>query len=57
LEWYQIVANVLGAIGMILIFVTSAFKNKKLVLTVQAGGHLFLAASDAFAGSCSSLFQ
>ncbi len=54
---FIIVANVLGAIGMILIFVTSAFKNKKLVLTVQAGGHLFLAASDAFAGSWSALSQ
>ena len=57
MEWYQIVANVLGAIGMILIFVTSAFKNKKLVLSVQAGGHLFLAASDAFAGSWSAFSQ
>ena len=52
-----IVANILGAIGMILIFVTSAFKNKKLVLSVQAGGHLFLAASDAFANSWSAFSQ
>ena len=57
MEWYLIVANVLGAIGMILIFVTSAFKSKKLVLSVQAGGHLFLAVSDAFAGTYSALAQ
>ena len=57
MEWYQIVANVLGAIGMILIFVTSAFKSKKLSLAVQSGGHLFLATSDAFASLYSGLAQ
>ena len=57
MRWNEIVANVLGAIGMILIFVTSAFKSKKLSLMVQSGGHLFLGTSDTFASLYSGLAQ
>ena len=42
---------------MILFFVTSVFKNKKLALSVQAGGHLLLSVSDVFANSWSAFSQ
>jgi len=54
---FLIIANILGAIGMILFFVTSVFKNKKLALSVQAGGHLLLSVSDVFANSWSAFSQ
>ncbi len=57
MDTFKIVANILGFIGMGLIFITSALKNKKLVLTIQSFGHLVLGISDAFAGTYSALAQ
>ncbi len=52
-----VVANVFGAIGMVLIFITAIFKSKKLVLSIQSIGHFALGISDIFAGSYSALTQ
>jgi uncharacterized membrane protein len=54
---FKLLANIFGAIGMVLFFVTAAFKSKKLVLSIQSCGHVFLGISDIFAGSYSSLAQ
>ncbi len=52
-----VIANVFGAIGMVLIFITAIFKSKKLVLSIQSIGHFALGLSDIFASSYSALTQ
>ena len=52
-----IIANVVAFIGMGLFFITSAFKNKKLVLSVQAIGHVFLAMSEFLTKTYSTIAQ
>jgi len=50
-------ANIFGAIGIGLIFITAIFKNKNLVLSVQSFGHIFLGISDIFSGAYAALSQ
>lgn len=49
--------NILGAIGMLLFFITSFLKNKKMVLSIQSIGHVFLAITEFLSKTYSTIVQ
>lgn len=53
----KIIVNILGFIGMGLFFITSFLKNKKAVLSLQSGGHIFLAITEYLSGTYSTIVQ
>ena len=57
MDYIAIIANVLGFIGMGLFFITSALKNKKIVLSIQSVGHVFNAVTEYLTNSKASIVQ
>ena len=57
MEWYVIVANILGAIGMFIITFSAIFKRQKITLSFQSVAHLILVVSDIFVKAFSALSQ
>lgn len=57
MEWYVIVANILGAVGMFVMTFSAIFKKQKITLSFQSVAHLILVVSDIFVKAFSALSQ